>query len=76
MSNKHEEADKYLEIPVSEVLATGRVTESRLANILRVAQPFLNRKKKGNFSLILKVMGTSESTKKTSLIKSKDKPIK
>jgi len=76
MSNKHEEADKYLEIPVSEVLATGRVTESRLANILGVAQPFLNRKKKGKFNLILEVIGTSESTKKTSLIKSKDKPIK
>ena len=60
-----------IEIPVRDILASESITEKDLADILGKVQSYINRKKKGNFYLILKVLGTSENTRTTDLIKRK-----
>ena len=68
------EIDRKIEIPASDLLGSGRITEKRLANILGKHQPYINRKKKGDFNIIVEVVGTSENTiEKNSMTKSKNK---
>ena len=70
MSNE----DNQIEIPAIDLLDSGRITEKRLAGILGKQQPYINRKKKLKFNIIVEVVGTSESTiEKNSMTKSKNK---